>query len=102
MDKVKTLKKQKRSFKVLQQHNSFKGDFSNPKIIKEILVKALMDNDLETFEDILIAHLRASSKSKLSRQSGLGRQTLYDLLDENKEFNPTLSTLAALLKTLAA
>ena len=103
MDRIKTSKKQKKLSKNnLQTHNPFKGDFSNSRLIKEILIDALMENDLEVFEDVLLAYLRACSKSKLAKQSGLGRQTLYDLLDAEKEFNPTLSTLAALLNTIAA
>lgn len=61
-----------------------------------------MENDLETFQDVLVAHLRAAPKSALSLKTGLGRQTLYDLINESKEFNPTLSTLGALLKAIAA
>jgi DNA-binding phage protein len=38
----------------------------------------------------------------LSSKTGLGRQTLYDLINDEKEFNPTLSTLAAILKAIAA
>ena len=61
-----------------------------------------MQNDLETFQDVLIAHLRTVSKSKLAIKTKLGRQTLYDLINEDKEFNPTLSTLGSLLKAIAA
>ncbi len=41
-------------------------------------------------------------KSKLAIETKLGRQTLYDLLDEEKPFNPGIKTLAPLLKTLEA
>lgn len=61
-----------------------------------------MQNDLESFEDILIAHLRTVSKSAFQRKSGLGRQTLYDLIQRKREFNPTLKTLGGLFKALAA
>ena len=61
-----------------------------------------MSNDLETFQDVLIAHLRTVSKSKLAAKTKIGRQTLYDLIDEKKEFNPTLSTLGSILKAIAA
>ena len=61
-----------------------------------------MEDDLETFKDVLIAHIRAISKTQLSTKSKLGRQTLYDLIDEDKEFNPTLSTLGSILKAIAA
>lgn len=72
------------------------------KLVREVLVEALMTNDLATFQDVLIAHLRAMSKSRLASKTGLGRQTLYDLIDESKDFNPTLSTLGAILKGIVA
>jgi DNA-binding phage protein len=72
------------------------------KLVKEVLVEALMNNDLETFQDVLTAHIRTVSKSKLAAKSKIGRQTLYDLIDEEKEFNPTLSTLGSILKAIVA
>ena len=86
----------------LRKHDVFNKEFNDPKIVKAILVDALMNDDLETFQDVLVAHLRATSKSKLSRKTKLGRQTLYDLIDETKEFNPTLTTLSSILKAIAA
>lgn len=62
----------------------------------------LLENDLESFQDVLVAHLRTVSKSKLAVETQLGRRTLYDLLDESEPFNPTLSTLGPILKSLAA
>ncbi|MGZ3789793.1 MAG: hypothetical protein ACXVLQ_14785 [Bacteriovorax sp.] len=59
------------------------------------------ENDIETFKDVLISHLRAVSKTELSRATGLGRRTLYDLMDD-KKFDPRLSTLSALLSKIAA
>ena len=107
MDKKKILRPRKRfssksSRVVLTKHNTNSPGFKNPKLIKEILVEALMTNDLETFQDVLLAHLRAVSKTKLAADTKLGRQTLYDLIDEKKEFNPTLSTLGAILEAIAA
>jgi DNA-binding phage protein len=103
MDKTKTSKKQKKfSIRDLQKHDPFQGSFADAKVIKEILVQALMEDDIATFEDVLLAHLRATSKSSLAKKTGIGRQTLYDLLNKDKEFNPTLTTLAAILKSIAA
>ena len=103
MAKKKTsAKPRKYSFESLIPHETDTENLKNSKLVKEILVEALMEDDLETFEDVLIAHLRAVSKSNLAAKTGLGRQTLYDLLDPKKEFNPTLTTLAAILKSIAA
>ena len=107
MDKVKTSGKPKKSSKtskkmVLTKHESSDLLFKDAKIIKPILIDALMENDLETFKDVLIAHLRSLSKTELASKASLGRQTLYDLIDDSKEFNPTLSTLGSILKAIAA
>jgi DNA-binding phage protein len=60
-----------------------------------------LENDIETFRDVLIGHLRALSKTQLAKQTGLGRRTLYDLMDAEK-FDPRISTLGALLSKLVA
>ncbi|MEI8347022.1 MAG: hypothetical protein WCG27_06120 [Pseudomonadota bacterium] len=109
MDKTKTSKGQKKSLtntflklKGLKRFDTSDDNFKDPKIVREILIDALANNDLETFEDVLIAHLRATSKSKLAEASGLGRQTFYDLMNEKKKFNPTIKTIGGILKALAA
>ena len=107
MDKAKTSGKQRKSLRtskkmVLMKHDTSHAGFGDAKKIKAILIQALMEDDLETFKDVLIAHIRAMSKTELSARSKLGRQTLYDLVDESKEFNPTLSTLGSILKAMAA
>lgn len=71
------------------------------KLVAEVLVDALIENDIETFKDVLISHLRTVSKTELAKATGLGRRTLYDLM-ENKNFDPRLSTLSALLSKIAA
>lgn len=103
MAKATTSGKQRRSlFASLKRHDPYPSRLKNPKRVKEVLVDALMCDDLEVFQDVLIAYLRTVSKSRLAARTKLGRQTLYDLIDETKEFNPTLSTLGSILKTLAA
>jgi DNA-binding phage protein len=42
------------------------------------------------------------NKAGLAKKSGIGRRTLYDLMDPNKEFNPELSTISAVIRSLAA
>ena len=105
MGKIKTFKKPKKSLKGNFGHlPEFKPSegLENPKEILEALIECLKQNDLESFEDILVAHLRTVSKSKLGRKAGLGRQTLYDLIQGKREFNPTLRTIGGLFKALAA
>ena len=101
MGKTKTSAKRKGSSVKLTEHD-YSKTLKERKLVLETLLDCLVRNDLETFQDVLIAHLRTISKSKLAAETKLGRQTLYDLLDEKKPFNPTLSTLSSIFKSLAA
>jgi DNA-binding phage protein len=42
------------------------------------------------------------NKTAIAKKAGIGRRTLYDLMDPTKEFNPELSTISAVIKSLAA
>jgi DNA-binding phage protein len=99
---VTSAKRKKSSRAVLKKYDVFGAHLKDPKLVKEVLVDALMANDMETFQDVLVAYLRTVSKSELAGKTKLGRQTLYDLINEEKEFNPTLSTLGSILEALAA
>ena len=107
MDKVKTSKKQRKlsaksKTPLLVVHDPFSKELADVKIIKQSILQALVDGDIEAVRDLLIAHLRTVNKSKLSAKTKLGRQTLYDLMDSKKEFNPTIKTLTNILDNLAA
>lgn len=97
----KKLKPKSRNL-ILTEYKGATPEFKDAKLIKRILIEALMEDDLETFKDVLIAHLRAQPKSKLAAKAKIGRQTLYDLINEDLEFNPTLSTLTSILRSIAA
>ena len=102
MAKAKIFKKQKKSS--LDTLKKFEPDESllmDKKLVVEVLVEALLENDLATFRDVLISHLRTMSKTELARKTGLGRRTLYDLI-ENENFDPRISTLTSLLSKIAA
>ncbi|MEK2646850.1 hypothetical protein [Bdellovibrio sp. BCCA] len=102
MAKAKTLKKPKSSSpNTLKKFNPNERLLLNKKLVAEVLVDALIQNDIETFRDVLISHLRALPKTELAKKTGLGRRTLYDLM-ENEKFDPRLSTLSALLSKIAA
>jgi len=73
----KDIRKAKKSLKTskkmaLTRHDTTHAGFKDTKKIKAILVHALMEDDLETFRDVLIAHLRAMSKTQLSGYSHSG------------------------------
>ncbi len=99
MAKRKTSVERKSSSLKLMEHD-YSKTLRDPKLVREALILALVENDLETFQDILVAHLRTVSKQKLSAETEIGRQTLYDLIDPEKPFNPTISTLGPLLKAM--
>ena len=102
MAKTKILKKQKDFLtNGLKKFEPDRKLLSDKKLVIETLMEALLTNDVETFRDVLIAHLRTLSKTELAKKTGLGRRTLYDLMDE-KKFDPRLSTLSALLSKIAA
>lgn len=102
MAKVKTSKKQKGSLpNTLKKFEPDRDILMDKKLVLETLIEALLTNDVETFRDVLVAHLRTLSKTELAKKTGLGRRTLYDLMDE-KKFDPRLTTLSALLSKIAA
>lgn len=101
MDKTKISKKPKKSSKKsLQEFKPSTSLLLNKKLVAEVLVDSLLENDIQTFQDVLVSHLRTLSKTELAKQTGLGRRTLYDLI-EGKNFDPRLSTLSALLSKIA-
>ncbi len=102
MAKAKTSKKQRVFLHgTLKKHEPDTKLLRNKKLIVEVLIEALLQNDLDTFRDVLIAHLRSLSKTELAKKTGLGRRTLYDLI-ENDKFDPRLSTLSSILSKIAA
>jgi DNA-binding phage protein len=101
MARTKTSARQKGSSVRLTEHD-YSKTLKDRKLVLDTLLDCLVRNDVETFQDVLVAHLRTVSKSKLASETKLGRQTLYDLLDEKKPFNPSLTTLGSILKSLAA
>jgi DNA-binding phage protein len=74
----------------------------NSKLVSETLLECIKTGDLESFRDVLAAHLMTVNKVKIAKKAGIGRRTLYDLIDRNKEFNPELSTVSAVIRALAA
>ena len=64
------------------------------------LLSCMKNNDLETFQIILIEILTKTNKKALAEKAGIERRTLYRLLDLRCDFNPELATIAALMKAL--
>lgn len=74
----------------------------DPDLLKEILIEAIFNDDVAQLADAVVAMIRESNKADLIKKTGLGRRTLYDLIEGKREFNPSIRTLSSLLKGLAA
>ncbi len=107
MASKKISKKPKGSFAkskmvTLKAHKVLDARILTKENLKNALADALFEGDLETIKDIVIAQIRLCNKAELVRKTKLGRQTLYDLIDGKREFNPTLKTLGTILKAIAS
>ena len=89
--------------KSLKVHAPFKNkELKDVELVIDTLLECIKTGDIETFREELMAHLMTVNKVKLAQKAGIGRRTLYDLIDPNKEFNPELSTVSAIIQALAA
>jgi DNA-binding phage protein len=104
MAKAETSKKPKRSgTKSLKAHEPFTSkELKDSKLVVETLLDCIRTGDIESFREVLTAHLLTVNKTKMAQKTGLGRRTLYDLMDPKREFNPELSTISAIIQSLAA
>ena len=104
MAKIVTSKKRKKSAtKSLKVHEPFKSkELKDANLVIETLLDCIKTGDLETFREVLVAHLMTVNKVSLALRAGIGRRTIYDLIDPKKEFNPELSTVSAVIRALAA
>jgi DNA-binding phage protein len=104
MRKTGTSKERKRSgTKSLKVHVPFKSKaLKDSKLVSETLLDCIKSGDLASFREVLAAHLMTANKVEIAKKAGIGRRTLYDLMDPDKEFNPELSTVSAVIRALAA
>lgn len=104
MAKAKTSKKQKRlGMKSLKVHEPFTSEeLKDSQLVVEILLDCIRTGDINSFRDVLVAHMMTANKSQIAKKAGIGRRTLYDLLDPKKDFNPELSTISAVIRAIAA
>lgn len=104
MAKASTSKKRKKSKKdIFIEYDPFNSpELKDVNLVIEVLLDCIKTGDIDTFREVLVAHLVTVNKVDLAKKAGLGRRTIYDLMDPKKEFNPELSTLTALFQALAA
>ncbi len=83
-------------------HSTFQGlQLENSKRVSDTLLECIRTGELTTFRDVLASFIMSTNKLHLAKKAGLGRQTLYDLMDPKKNFNPGLSTISAIIRGLA-
>jgi DNA-binding phage protein len=77
-------------------------ELKDARLVSEALLDCIKNDDLDSFREVLVSHLMTANKMAIAKKAGIGRRTLYDLIDPKKEFNPELSTVAAVIRALAA
>jgi DNA-binding phage protein len=104
MAKATISKKQKKSkTKYLRVYEPFTNSrLGDPKIVVEMLLECIVEGDSDSFREVLCSYLIRVNKAEFAKKSRLGRRTLYALMDFKKPFNPELSTVSAILKSIAA
>lgn len=104
MGKIVTSKKQKKSkTKFLKVYTPFVSkELKDAKLVVDILLDCIRNGDNELFREVLLAHLMTVNKTDFAKKAGLGRRTIYALIDSKKEFNPELSTISAIIQSIAA
>lgn len=112
MDKVKTSKKQRvtlnnESIKFVTLKAGVKTKKWDPtkELLNEAklavaLFEALKDEDLESFKEILSAHLNAKIKTRKAKEQGLPLRTMFEALSEKG--NPSLKTISKLVHLACA
>ena len=67
-------------------------------LVFNALWQCLVDQDIESFKDVLRGHLDAVNKQKLSKKAKTSRRTLHRLL--SPEGNPTLKSISKVISAM--
>lgn len=87
----------------LKPHTPFSSsEMKDSSLVSDILLDCIKSGDLDSFREVLSSHLITANKMKFAENAGIGRRTLYDILDPSKKFNPELETVSAIFKGLTA
>ena len=70
----------------------------DPELIFRALWQCLIEQDLDSFKDILRSHLDATNKQTLSKKANTSRRTLHRILSQ--EGNPTLKSISKVLAAM--
>jgi DNA-binding phage protein len=67
-------------------------------LVFNALWQCLVDQDIESFKDVLRGHLEAVNKQKLSKKAKTSRRTLHRIL--SAEGNPTLKSISKIISAM--
>ena len=83
------------------EHEPFSSELlKDPETVTEALLDCIRYGDTESFREVLAVHLETVNKAEFARKTGIGRRTIYDLIDPETDFNPRLSTVSAIMEEL--
>ena len=96
MAKSKTSKKQGKSLKEKSLASSWDfTEHTNIEGLKNSIIEALFDDDIETFQGALLIILDHYDYKEIVKTTGLSKSTLYRMCHPNS--NPTLSNVCKVL-----
>ncbi len=103
MAKTSAPKKQKNlGKKSLVAHVPFtSSELKDSKLVSDTLLECIRTGDLDAFREVLASHIMSANKLQLAKKTGIGRRTLYDILDPTINFNPALATVCAIMRGLS-
>lgn len=85
----------------MKEHVPFQSKLlKDSKAVTEALLDCIRTGDIDSFRELLAAHLVTVNKTELAKKAQIGRRTIYDIIDPNKEFNPELTTISSLIRAL--
>jgi hypothetical protein len=104
MAKATTSKKLKKSKpKYLMVYEPFTSpELKDPKLVIETLLECIVEGDLDSFREVLGSHLITANRTNFAKKAKLGPRTFNALMNFKKPFNPKLSIVSAILKSIAA
>ncbi len=82
---------------VLKRVNSA-ARLRDQELIFKALWQCLVEQDIESFKEVLRGHLEAVNKRELSEKAKTSRRTLHRIL--SKEGNPTLKSISKVISAL--
>lgn len=77
------------------------AESKDTKVVSDTLLECIRVGDVDSFRSVLATYIVSCNKLRFSKRTGLGRQTLYDILDPTKSFNPALATVSAIMREIS-